>query len=101
MEQSEQHGPAPGEQIPVPPDFPIVWQNPGDEQLFWTHDAMHFPDPLTMLDGMLVRTVYQHGFAGAAEFYEMLIRPHPRRINTYQYVAMVPVTASPEEIEAI
>ncbi len=63
MEQSEQHGPAPGEQMPVPPDFPVVWENPGDEQLFWMHDAMHFPDPLTLLDDdALIRTLERHGF---------------------------------------
>ncbi len=102
MEQSEQHGPAPGEQMPVPPDFPVVWENPGDEQLFWMHDAMHFPDPLTLLDDdALIRTLERHGFTKAAEFYEMPLRPHARRINTYHYRAMVPVTASPEEIEAI
>ena len=102
MEQSEQHGPTPGEQIPVPPGFPVVWEDPGDEQLFWTHDAMHFPDPLTMLDNdVLIHTLERHGFAGAAEFYEMPIRPHARRINTYHYRAFVPITASPEEMEAI
>jgi phosphohistidine swiveling domain-containing protein len=101
MEQSEQHGPAPGEQIPVPPDFPIVWENPDDEQLFWTQDAMHFPDPVTMLEAdVFIRTLYRHGFTSAFEFYEIPIRAHPRRINTYHYVAMVPLTASPEEMEA-
>ncbi|HZB84754.1 MAG TPA: hypothetical protein VE288_18120, partial [Rubrobacteraceae bacterium] len=102
MEQSEQHDLVPGQPIPVPPNFPIVWEDPGDEQLFWTHDAMHFPDPLTMLDNdVLIHTLERHGFAGAAEFYEMPIRPHARRINTYHYRAFVPVTASPEELEAI
>src|SRR5215210_4021422 len=102
MEQSEQHGPAPGEQIQVPPDFPVVWENPDDKQLFWMHDAMHFPDPLTILDNdVLIRTLERHGFTRAAEFYEIPIRAHPRRINTYHYVAMVPLTASPEEMEAI
>jgi phosphohistidine swiveling domain-containing protein len=102
MEQSEQHEPVPGQLIPVSPDFPITWENPNDEQLFWMRDAMHFPDPLTMLDDMLVRTIiFRHGFTGAAEFYKMPIRPHVQRINTYLYVAMVPVTAPPEEIGAI
>jgi phosphohistidine swiveling domain-containing protein len=102
MEQSEQHGPAPGEQIPVPPDFPIVWENSNDEQLLWTHDAMHFPDPVTMLDDdVFIRTIWRHGFTRAAEFYEMPIRPHPRRINTYFFVAMVPITVPPKEMEAM
>jgi hypothetical protein len=76
MEQSEQYGPVPGQPSPIPPDFPVVWENPDDEQLFWMHDAMHFPDPLTMLDDdVLIRTLERHGFTRAAEFYEMPIRP--------------------------
>ena len=38
------HGP-----VPAPPDFPVVWETPDDEKLFWTNDRMHWPDPLPML----------------------------------------------------
>ena len=63
---------------------------------------MHFPDPLTILDDdVLIHTLERHGFPRAAELYGMPIRPHARRINTYHYRAMVPVTTSPEEIETI
>jgi hypothetical protein len=36
--------------IPTPPDFPVVWENPDDERLFWTRDAMHFPNPVNALE---------------------------------------------------
>lgn len=39
--------PAPGTQIPTPPDFPVRWEKPGDERMFWTLELVHFPDPMT------------------------------------------------------
>jgi rifampicin phosphotransferase len=97
MEQSEQHGP-----IPVPPDFPVVWESPDDERLFWTRDVMHFPDQMNELEGELaIRIAHTHGFARASEVYETPIRLRPRRINTYYYMAVAPVMAPPEEMEAM
>lgn len=97
MEQLEQHGP-----IPVPPDFPVVWESPDDERLFWTRDVMHFPDQMNELEGELViRVAHTRGFARASEVYDMPIRLRPRRINTYYYMAVAPVMAPPEEMEAM
>ena len=93
----KQHGP-----IPAPPDFPVVWENPDDERLFWTRDAMHFPNPVNALEEeFLVRIAQGEGFARACEAYDMPIRLRARRINTYLYSASVPVVSSPEEMEAI
>ena len=92
MEQVEQHGP-----IPTPPDFPVTWKNPDDERLFWTRDTMHFPDQMNELEGELaIRVAHTHGFARASEAYDMPIRLQPRRINTYYYMAVVPVMAPPD-----
>jgi len=97
MEQLEQHG-----RIPVPPDFPVTWESPDDERLFWTRDTMHFPDQMNELEGELViRVAHTHGFARAFEEYDMLIRLQPRRINTYYYMAVAPVMAPHEEMEAM
>ena len=42
--------------IPTPPDFPVVWENPDEERLFWSRDAMHFPKPVNALeDEFLIR----------------------------------------------
>jgi pyruvate,water dikinase len=93
----EQHGP-----IPAPPDFPVVWENPDDERLFWTRDAMHFPNPVNELeDEFLVRIAQGNGFARASEAYAMPICLRVRRINTYLYSAAAPVVSSPEEMEAM
>src|ERR671910_837371 len=93
----EQHGP-----IPAPPDFPVVWDDPDDEQLFWTRDAMHFPNPVNVLeDEFLVRIAQGNGFARAFEAYDLPIRLQARRINTYLYTAVAPIMAPPEEMEAM
>src|SRR5918993_3060889 len=92
----EQHGP-----IPAPPDFPVVWDDPDDEQLFWTRDAMHFPNPVNVLeDEFLVRIAQGNGFARASEAYDMPICLRARRINTCLYSTAAPVVSSPEEMEA-
>src|SRR5215204_1205271 len=93
----KQHGP-----IPAPPNFPVVWENPDDERLFWTRDAMHFPNPVNALEEeFLVRIAQGKGFARACEAYDMPIRLRARRINTFLYSASVPVVSSPEEMEAM
>ena len=97
MKQGEQH-----DSIPASPDFPVTWENPDDDRLFWTRDAMHFPDQMNELEGELaIRIAHTHGFAKASETYDMPIRLQPRRINTYYYMAVVPVIAAPEEMEAM
>ena len=97
MEQLEQHGP-----IPAPPDFPVTWENPDDERLFWARDTMHFPDQMNELEGELsIGVAHTHGSTRASEAYEMPIRLRVRRINTYYYMAVTPVMAPPEEMEAM
>jgi len=92
----KQHGP-----IPAPPDFPVVWEDPDDERLFWTRDAMHFPYPVNALEGeFLVRIAQGNGFARAREAYDMPVKMLVRLVNTYLYSAPAPVVA-PEEMEAV
>ena len=88
--------------IPTPPDFPVVWENPDDERLFWTRDAMHFPAPVNELeDEFLIRIAQGNGFARATEAYGMPFRLRPRLINHYLYTAVAPIMGSPEEMEAM
>ena len=97
MEKLEQHGP-----IPPPPDFPVAWENPDDERLFWTRDAMHFPVPVNELeDEFSTRLAQENGFARACEAYDLPFRIRPHRINYYLYTAVAPVMAPPEEVEAM
>lgn len=86
--------------IPMPPDFPVNWENPDDAQLFWTRDAMHFPNPVNALeDEFFVRIAQGDGFARASEAYDMPVKNLVRLVNTYLYSAMAP-TVAPEEMEA-
>jgi pyruvate,water dikinase len=71
-------------------DFPVVWEQPGDERGFWQTDRMHFPEPQTQLDHDFVRVLYGLGFNGAAAQYELPVRAAARRINTYHYSSMAP-----------
>src|SRR4028119_1284408 len=85
--------------IPTPPDFPVNWENPDDERLFWTRDAMHFPNPVSALeDEFFVRIAQGDGFARASEAYNMPVKNLVRLFNTYLYSAMAPAVA-PEEME--
>jgi rifampicin phosphotransferase len=87
--------------ISTPPDFPVVWDNPEDEQLFWTRDAMHFPNPVNALEEeFLVRIAQGNGFARSSEAYDMPVKILVRCVNTYLYSALAPVVA-PEEMEAM
>jgi phosphohistidine swiveling domain-containing protein len=87
--------------IPTPPDFPVVWENPDDERLFWSRDPMHFPKPVNALeDEFLIRIAQGYGFARAGEVYGMPVKMLVRRINTYLYTAAAPAVP-PEEMEAV
>ena len=81
-------GPTP---IPLPSSFPVTWQHPDEERLFWTHDRMHFPTATTPLFGSMFDAIFGRGFMGAATFYKMPIGFRARRINTYMYQAVVPM----------
>lgn len=42
--------PEPGKPIPVPLDFPVAWEKPGDASLYWERNLSHYPDPMTPLE---------------------------------------------------
>ena len=84
--------------ITVPPEFPVVWDSPDDEQLSWLHDRMHNPDPVLPLESAFWSRVYE-AFSRATEAYEMPVQLKPRCINTYFYMAIKNVVP-PEQVEA-
>jgi pyruvate,water dikinase len=92
---AEAHVPAPGP-IPAPPDFPVAWSDPDDARKFWTHDRMHWPDPLPLI---LFDMVPEEGFNGAFADYGMPMRFEGRRVNGYLYASMAPLPLPPEELE--
>lgn len=84
--------------IPILPDFPVTWEHPEDERLFWGPDRMHFPEPVTpMMVGF--NQAFNEGIKRASQAFEVPIRLQYRRINTYNYMATVPMVP-PEEMEA-
>jgi pyruvate,water dikinase len=86
--------------IPAPPDFPIRWEEDGDERNFWTTDRMHFPNQVTPLDDEVLRILYS-GFGLAAERFDVPVRMIPRRFNTYHYLTVAPLPLPHEEMEAM
>jgi phosphohistidine swiveling domain-containing protein len=93
--------PAAPQAIPVPADFPVDFE-PGEDQLFWEHDRMHFPGQLTTLEAEVVSEAIGTGISAAFRHYElpmeaMRVRTH----HGYTYNAMVPVMAPPEELEEL
>lgn len=87
-----------GHRIPVPPDFPVQWDDPSHERLFWTHERMHCPHPISPAMGSLDP---EAGFNFAAETYGLPIRMYSRVINSYRYTAVAPVTFDPDELAAM
>ena len=93
MSDSNTSGPATPTVIPIPPDFPVSWENPQEQQLTWQRNPVHFPEPITPM----TFTVALHaGIDQPMEQYEMPIRFLARRINSYYYLAVLPVVALEE-----
>lgn len=87
--------------LPVPDDFPVRFA-PGDEQLLWERDRMHFPGQVTALEAELVSEAVGPGFRHAARRYAMPVADlRVRTEHGYTYNATVPVVAPPEELEEL
>lgn len=82
--------------IPLPANFPVLWEQPEDAQLFWEQESTHAPAPFSALNGSLSFTACE-GFNRAARTLEMPIRLQFRHINTYLYQTILPVVP-PEQM---
>ena len=89
---------APPSPIPLPPEFPISWERPEQEQMFWTNDRMHFPEPVTPMMAAFAKG-FNEGFNRAAKASEVPMGMEHTRINSYFYTSQVP-RVPPEEMEA-
>ncbi len=72
-------------------DFPITWEHPSDEGLFFQHERSHFPGQVKPLDFALNVKGMEYGFNQAACDYNVPLRMYDRYINTYLYEAIVPI----------
>lgn len=87
--------------IPVPPDFPVTWEQPDDGHRLWERELQHLPGQSTALDESLVRRIGDNCFNAACEDFSMPIRNAYRRINTYVYQSIAPVSHDPAVLEEL
>ena len=78
--------------LPIPSDFPVVWDDPEDETLFWFFDRMHTADPLSPVDDILWHMVYD-GVNHTHETFGIPTRMRVKLINTYLYITQVPLVS--------
>lgn len=88
----------PGEPIPEPNNFPVVWENPEDGQGFWEFDGYHYPNPMTPLEFELTEAIYENGLGKAAAIFSVPISVEARRINTYFYRSVSPDGGPPDSV---
>ena len=85
--------------IEAPPDFPVTWEQPTDVQLPWEQEAVHFPDPITPMDRDLSAQQITDGFNKGAAYYRLPIEQQLRSLNTYAYIANVPLPPPPDGVD--
>jgi pyruvate,water dikinase len=91
----------PGQVLPTPPDFPMLWKNEAEQAGFWQQDRMHFPAPVTPMMNAFIEAMYEDGFNDAAACYDLPVRAHAIRVNTYHYMTVAPLMLPPAEVEAL
>lgn len=96
MSTSSTQAPTPGQPIPTPPDFPVVWDDPRDAKLTWMSPPQ-FKTPISPLIYAVISAFLvggNAGFEGAGLPFQIRVE----RINTYPYMGMVPKTAPPDVV---
>jgi phosphohistidine swiveling domain-containing protein len=96
MSNSNTQSPTPGQPIPMPPDFQVVWDNPRDAKLTWM-SSTQFKTPISPLIHAVIGAFLvggNAGFEGAGLPFQIRVA----RINTYPYMGMVPKDAPPEAV---
>ena len=85
--------------IAVPADFPVAWENPGDELLYWSVDRMHFAEPMSPMSEFF-REAFNTGFRRASVASDVPVAAPYGRFNNFFYYSVEPQFA-PEEMEAV
>jgi len=96
MSNSDTQAPTPGQPIPTPPDFSVVWDNPQDAKLTWmTIPLYKTPIPPLIYDVIGAFLMGGNdGFDRAGLPFQLRLG----RFNTYIYMCMVPKDAPPEVV---
>ena len=87
--------------IQPPDNFPVIWEYPNDGHRFWERETMHMPGQAKILDDSFQRRWCDAGFNAAAEDLSLPVRNAYRRINTYIYQSIAPVSHDLAELEAL
>ena len=96
MSNSDTQAPTPGQPIPTPSDFPVVWDNPRDAKLTWI-GIPQYKTPIAPLIHAMAGAFMAGGNAGLAKA-GLPFEAHIDRINTYLYMGMAPKAAPPEPV---
>ena len=96
MSNSNTQAPTPGQPIPTPPDFPVVWDDPRDAKLTWM-SIPQYKTPISPLIHAVVGAFLVGGNAGLEQA-GLPFEVRMERINTYPYMGMVPKAAPPEAV---
>jgi rifampicin phosphotransferase len=80
--------------IPAPADFPLTWEQPDDERLFWQVERMHWPDPMTPMDFAFMRSAHE-GFSWAFNHYGVPLAFSARHLNYRWYFSVNPTVNDP------
>jgi phosphohistidine swiveling domain-containing protein len=96
MSNSSTSAPKPGQPIPTPPDFPVIWDDPKDAKLIWSLFPLNNAPipPLIHAGGSAFFAGFNVGFEKAA----LPVKMRLGRVNTYEYTGMVPTAAPPETV---
>src|SRR5512138_619756 len=96
MSATNIQAPTPGQPIPMPSDFQVMWDNPRDSKLPWM-SIPQFKTPISPLIHAIVGAFLvggNAGFEGAGLPFQVRVE----RINTYPYMGMVPKAAPPDVV---
>jgi pyruvate,water dikinase len=96
MSNSSAQTPTPGQPIPTPPDFSVVWDDPRDAKLTWM-SIPQFKTPISPLIYAVIGAFLVGGNAGF-ERAGLPFQVRVERINTYPYMGMVPKAAPPDVV---
>ena len=81
-------------------EFPIVWEEPDDEDLTWERDDMHMPFAVSPLSADYIRILFD-GMPYGREKVQNPWRWHVRFLNGYVYMAARESWPVPDEAAAI
>ena len=92
--------PEPGDELPVPADFPVTWDDEEHKKLFWRWDDTHSPLPASPMTTSLSEPVITEAIGRVEKELRRAGHGVARRINGYNYFASLPGIPTPSEKDA-